>query len=107
MSGLDILGIAASIIQVADTGLGLSKHIYSYVGSIASADKRLDQLATDVRLTSQIVRDVGNLFSGADAAVLVAETGINNAKECIGECEAAFKDIELFVDKSKSVSLLC
>jgi hypothetical protein len=101
MSGLEILGIAASIIQISDTGLSLAKHIHSYHQSVASADKRLGQLATDVHLASQIVRDIGDLFSQADAKGLVAEPGITTATQCIQECETTFQDIGEFIEKTK------
>jgi hypothetical protein len=101
MSGLEILGVAASVVQVADAGLRLSKTIYAYSESVRSADARLGQFAQDVDRTSQIVRSVGLLFSDEKGQRLVAAGGLSTAKDCIQDCEAAFQEIEVFITRAK------
>src|ERR1700712_2498575 len=101
MSGLEILGVAASVLQVADAGLRLSKSLYAYAESVKTAEARLSQFARDVDRTSQIVRSVGALFADEKGQKLVAAGGFNTTKACIQDCEAAFTEIEAFVVKAK------
>lgn len=101
MSGLEVLGVAASIIQVADAGLRLSQTIYTYVNSLASADKRLDRIASHVKLTSQVVSDIGELFNQKQTAQLVSKNAVQAAAETAKECEQIFNELESVVSKSK------
>lgn len=62
MSGLEALGVAASIIQVVDIGFKLSKNIYNYVDTASSTDDRLARIAKHVDLTTEVVRRVAEVF---------------------------------------------
>ena len=101
MSGLEVLGVAASIIQVADAGLRLSNTIYTYINSLSSADKRLDRIARHVRLTSQVVSDIGDLFTQQQTAKFVSKNAVQTATETAKECEEIFNELESVVGKSK------
>jgi hypothetical protein len=101
MSGLEAIGAAAAIIQVAETGLRLSKSIYEYADSYQSADARLNQFAQDVDRTSNIVRDVGDLFSDATAQNHIAAGGLKTTRDCVKDCEEAFKEIQTFVEHAR------
>lgn len=100
MSGLEALGIAAAVVQVADTGLRLSQNIYKYVDSVKSADSRLAGFAQDVNRMAYIIRDVGDMFN-EPAAKFVAPSGIQTARDCVGDCEDAFKEITAFVEHAR------
>jgi hypothetical protein len=103
MSGLEVLGVAAAIIQVADAGLRLSNTIYTYVNSLSSADKRLDRIAR-LRLTSQVVSDIGDLFTQQQTATLVSKNAVQTAAETAKECKEIFNELEGVVGKSKYYS---
>jgi hypothetical protein len=113
MSGLEVIGLAASIVQLADLGLRLSHTLYTYVESVRGADKRLQDFAWQVGLTAQIVRDVGTLFerekqeSGGgydDAVELIGENGLVAARDCLRECERVFREVDVFVGKAMYVT---
>ena len=110
MSGLEALGVAASIIQVADAGLRVAEVLYSYAESVASADKRLDYIVSNVSLTSRIVRDIGELFAHKETATFVAEAGVQTATDCAEQCALLFAEFDelcgrarYFISKSSQV----
>lgn len=55
----ETLGLVASVIQVAGTGLKLSQTLYHYVDSVASADKRIKDVAKEIELTSFVIEELG------------------------------------------------
>ena len=104
MSGLEIIGAAASIIQVADAGLRLSKTIHAYADSVSSADQRLTRIAQHVMLTSCVVQDIGKLFQNEDTSKLVSATAVSTASETSKECERIFEELRGAVGKCRQVT---
>ncbi|ORX94420.1 hypothetical protein BCR34DRAFT_221367 [Clohesyomyces aquaticus] len=100
-TGLEILGIAASIIQLADTGLKLSTGIFAYISSVRHADERLDVLAKNVGRTADVVRQFGALLEEDEFANAVGEEGRRSASQCQRECEEAFGTVQVFLDKTR------
>lgn len=74
MSGLEALGVAASIIQVVDIGFKLSKNIYNYVDTASSTDDRLARIAKHVDLTTEVVRRVAEVFESEAEAEAESES---------------------------------
>jgi hypothetical protein len=101
MSGLEAIGAAASIIQVADAGLRLAKTIYTYVDSVASADKRLDRIRSHVQTTSEVVREIGNVFQKKETVGLVSSGAIKTACDAAKECEGVFEELRELVEKTR------
>lgn len=98
MSGLEAIGAAAAILQVAETGLKLSQSIYEYVGKAKTADVRLSHFAQDVQRTSEIVHSVADLLSEDQTRERLAPKGIQTANSCVKDCKNAFDDIEKCID---------
>jgi hypothetical protein len=101
MSGLEAIGAAASIIQVADAGLRLSKTIYSYIESVSTADKRLDYVCNHVQTTSQVVREIGDVFQHKETARLVSNGAIKTAIDAAKECEGVFEELRGVLEKTR------
>lgn len=59
MSGLEALGIAASIIQVADLGTKLSVKLFSFYRELKGANESIQNLSSDVAITSATLRELG------------------------------------------------
>jgi hypothetical protein len=104
MSGLEILGVAASVLQVADAGLRLSKSLYAYIESVSFADKRLVRIAKHVRLASCVVRDIGELFQREDILKVASTSAIATARETSDECERIFNELSAAIEKSRQVN---
>ncbi|KAK2755765.1 hypothetical protein FQN54_005915 [Arachnomyces sp. PD_36] len=96
MSGLEALGIAASIIQVADIGFQLSKNIYNYAETAASTDDRLTRIGKNVDLTTEVVRRVAEVFEAeggkkeGKGRVVVSGEALRLGRDVAGECEVVF-----------------
>lgn len=96
MSGLEALGVAASIIQVAEIGFKLSKSIYGYIDTASSADDRLARIAKNVDLTTEVVRRVADVFESESESgtkerkKVVNQEALRLGREVAGECEVVF-----------------
>jgi hypothetical protein len=101
MSGLEAIGIAASIIQIANTGIKLAENIHAYADSVQSADAKLSKVASDVRLTANLVGHVGTLFKEEELEQGAGEKEVRTAKDCIRRCEGAYAEVEGYLVKAK------
>lgn len=91
MSGLEALGVAASIIQVADIGFQLSKNIYNYADTAASTDERLARIAKNVDLTTEVVSRVAEVFSEQEKGrKVVSQQALRLGRDVAVECEEVF-----------------
>jgi hypothetical protein len=61
MSGLEAVGIAASIIQIADLGTKLSvKKLFSFYHQVQNVNQAIQRLPSNVALTCVILREFGD-----------------------------------------------
>jgi hypothetical protein len=100
----ELLGVAASIIQIAGTGAKLSIALYDFIGSAARADQEITDIAGDVELTSNVLDSVGRVFETEDAQSIVSKKAIQDANSLIRRCGAVFNDISEVVEKRRRVS---
>jgi len=56
------LGIIASVVQIADTGLRLSIKLYTFGEIVSTADKSVISTSKDVSLTSSVLKELGSLL---------------------------------------------
>lgn len=103
MGGLEGAGVAASTLQVADIGLRLSKGIYDYAESVASADSRLTRIGNHVDLTSKVVKQVGDVFSSPVSEQIASQEALNLGHDAAKECEEVFKELMAEVEKAEEV----
>ncbi|KAF2098493.1 hypothetical protein NA57DRAFT_56159 [Rhizodiscina lignyota] len=95
------IGLAASIIQVAATGITLSKALYEYADSVASSDIRIKAIAQQVKLTSTVIKELEGIFGDSAVAQIVSKDAIITAQESINSCSSLFREISGTVDKRK------
>ena len=48
----ELLGLVASVIQMAGAGVELSKTLYEYVDGVATADHKIKDIAAEIKMTS-------------------------------------------------------
>ena len=94
------IGLAASVIQIASTGLKLSTTLYSFAETVSTADKSITHIAKDVSLTSAILSELGSKLELDKASGIASENAIATAQEIILECSKIFKEIEVALGKS-------
>ncbi|GME63671.1 hypothetical protein GTA08_BOTSDO09302 [Neofusicoccum parvum] len=97
----EVLGVAASAIEVANLGFKLSTSLYSYIETVSSADRRLREVATKVELTTAVIQEVGLIFDGPEIVALRKESAVTTAKNTLRECSNVFEEIEDAVVRSK------
>lgn len=76
MSGLEALGVAASIIQVADLGTKLSVKLFSFYRQVKNADESIQLLSNEIALVSAIFRELGDNLKEEESSKLYSEEAL-------------------------------
>ncbi|KAF2622894.1 hypothetical protein BU25DRAFT_414877 [Macroventuria anomochaeta] len=97
----EVVGLAASIIQIGGAGTKLSIELYNFISTAARADSEITNIAGDVKLTSKVLGDVGKVLVSDDAKKLVNQDAIQHAKELIRQCEEVFNELSDVVEKGR------
>jgi hypothetical protein len=99
----EIVGLTASIIQIAGAGVELSRALYSFVGSAARADNEITDIAGDVELTANALDNVGKIFQIEDVKMIVSKKAVQDANTLIMRCKDVFDEISTIIDKRRKV----
>ncbi|KAI8934405.1 hypothetical protein NX059_009140 [Plenodomus lindquistii] len=97
----EVLGLVASVIQVAGAGLQLSQTLYEYADGVANADRKIQDIAKEIRLTSLVIDELGGIFRQDETAKLISKSAVTTADETLKECSAVFSEIDATLAKSK------
>ncbi|KAH7112915.1 hypothetical protein B0J11DRAFT_183648 [Dendryphion nanum] len=97
----EIIGLAASIIQIAGAGASLSKSLYNYVGSAVCADQQLADIAGDVEITANALDSVGEVFQDETSSSTVSKKAVIDAHSLIKRCESVFAEIHRVIEKRR------
>jgi hypothetical protein len=95
----EVVGLVASIVQIAGAGAKLSTVLYNYTSSAVRADKDITDLADDVDATSSALGGIGKVLGTEDAKSIVSEQAIRDANKIIKRCGDIFRDISELVEK--------
>jgi len=90
----EVLGLIASIVEVASFGLRLSRTLHDYGTSVTGAEKRMKGLDKDIDFTSRIISELGILLENPRTQALVSEEAIHLARDAVAECDAVFQAME-------------
>ena len=88
------VGIAASIIQIADLGLRLSLKIYTFGEIVATADKFIISIAKDVSLTSMVLKELVSLLDQEKHGNICSQNAVQTADDIVKECLDVFEEME-------------
>lgn len=99
----EVVGLAASIIQIAGAGAKLSVALYNFTNSAARADQDIKDIADDVELTSNALESVGKVFESEDAKSIVSKKAIQDANNLIKKCQGVFNEVSEMVEKRRKV----
>ncbi|KAJ9402585.1 hypothetical protein DTO282F9_781 [Paecilomyces variotii] len=102
MSGLEAIGVAASIIQVADLGTKLSVRLFSLYRRFKDADQALRDLSSDVALTCAILRELGESIEKDEKSKLCSEEAFCTLKSILGQCREVLEQIQNMIDYRNS-----
>lgn len=97
---MEPLGVAANLIAVATAGIQLATTLYAFADKTLSADKRLRKISVDVRLTSSVLQQVGELLQHDAIRTACKPKTFEVASEVAVGCLGAFDNVSLAVGKS-------
>ena len=99
------LGIIASVMQIADTGLRLSIKLYTFGEIVSTADKSVISISKDVSLTSSVLKELGSLLESDAESQVFSMNAVQTADIVVKECLEVFQEMEaILVNKLPSLS---
>ncbi|KAJ5175162.1 uncharacterized protein N7482_001039 [Penicillium canariense] len=101
MSGLEVIGVVASILQIADLGAKLSVKLCSFYRTVKDANKSMQSLSSDVSLTCSILQELGRVLEQDEQTKLCSQKAFGTAQEVLTECKAAFETIDSAMEKQR------
>ncbi|KAL4881628.1 hypothetical protein BJY04DRAFT_218072 [Aspergillus karnatakaensis] len=102
MSGIEILGIVAAALQIAELGSRLSVKLYTHHHKLKNADKSIQGLSRDVALTCNVMRQLGDSLKEDTEARLYSPEAFSTAQEVMDECRGVFTEIEIAITPSSA-----
>lgn len=104
MSGLEVLGVAASIIQIADLGARVSIKLSTFYHKVKQANDNIHNLSTDVALTCTVLKQLGDNLQQDGNVKLYSPDAFSVAKDIMGECDKVFRQIESAMEDDNSTA---
>ena len=104
MSGIEILGIAASVISVANLGGKLSVKLFIFARKIKSADKSISSAYQDIVATRAVLHQLGNELKRNDRRRLCSKELVLTALTLVNECNSIFAELDEALDDKKATT---
>ncbi|KAJ6076762.1 hypothetical protein N7499_008743 [Penicillium canescens] len=101
MSGLEALGIAASIIQVADLGTKLSVKLFSLYRRVKNANDTVQLLSNEIALVSAILRELGDNLKEKESSKLCSDEAFRTLALVLTQCQDVLGQIQRVVDNNE------
>ena len=93
MSGIEILGIAASVIQIADAGARLSSKLFVFTRKVKNADQSISNISGEIAATGAALRQLGEALEDDKFASLRSKQSIDTTNQIVADCWKVFNDI--------------
>ena len=106
MSGFEILGIAGSVLQIADLGGKLSVKLFVFSRKIKSADKSINSISQEIAATGAVLQQLGNELAKDEHLQLCSKEAISTARRLIDDCNKVFSELDCSLDGRVSDSTL-
>ena len=90
MSGIEILGIAASVLQIADLGGRLSVKVFTFSRKVKNADKNIDDVSRDIAGTGAILQQLGTMLKKDEQIRLCSSAAISTTTRLVDDCNQIF-----------------
>lgn len=108
MSGVEILALAASVVQIAELGGKLSVKLFTFTRKVKSANKSIDALSQDIAATGAVLQQLGVTLSKDGSLKVCSQQAIDTAKNLVDDTQRVFKNLEKLVegDEKRSIGKL-
>lgn len=94
-----VIGVVASVAQLADYGFKLSVKLFTFSEAVYSADRSIRNMSNDVSLTSTVLKELSEILK-ADTSNHVSDRAIGAAQQTVTECLAIFEELDKALEKS-------
>jgi hypothetical protein len=94
MSGLEILGIAASAIQIADLGARLSVQLIGFSRKVKEANLNIESITQEIAITGAVLQELGAELKKDDNKSGCSRRALATAEGLVAACEGIFQEIE-------------
>lgn len=98
MSGAEIIGLAASVISIAELGGKLSVKIFTFTRKVKNANKTIDALSQEIAVTGAVLQQLGETLSNDQSVKVCSQEAIDTAKKLVSDTERVFKSLEKLLD---------
>lgn len=88
-----VIGVVASVAQLADYGFKLSVKLFTFSEAVYSADRSIRNMSNDVSLTSTVLKELSEILK-ADTSNHVSDRAIGAAQQTVTECLAIFEELD-------------
>ncbi|KAJ6027782.1 hypothetical protein N7499_001240 [Penicillium canescens] len=102
MSGIEVLGVIASAIQVAELGMKLSVRLCTFYRDIKAANQTIQNLSSDVSLTCAILHELGETLQTDEQSKVCSDQAFRTVEKVLAECKDVFQQIEIIAEKETS-----
>jgi Fungal N-terminal domain of STAND proteins len=103
MSGIEILGVAASVLQIADLGGQLSIKLFTFSRKIKNADKNIDSISKDIAATGAVLQQLGKELQKDTELRLCSSEAVATAKSLVSDCNNVFIELDQALSNKKSI----
>ncbi|OGM47522.1 hypothetical protein ABOM_004263 [Aspergillus bombycis] len=100
MSGIEIVGVVAAALQIAELGSRVSVKLCTLCHRTRHADTILSGLSKEVALTCNVMRQLGASLKEDKDAHLYSAEACSTAETVLDECQKVFDEINKIIDVS-------
>jgi hypothetical protein len=97
---LAVIGVIASVAQLADYGFKLSIKLFTFGEAVSRADKSIRSLSNEVSVTSAVLKELGEILK-ADNTHVVSERAIEATEQTVRECNGIFEKLDKLLEKCR------
>lgn len=94
MSGIEILGIAASVVQIAELGGKLSVKLFTFSRKIKNADRSIDSISRDIAATGAVLQQLGHELKNDEELRLCSSEAVCTARGLVDDCNRVFLELD-------------
>ena len=98
MSGVEILGVAAGVLQIAELGGKLSVKLFTFTRKIKNADKHIDNISQDIAATGAVLQELGNELKKDEHLRLCSPEAVAEARKLMLACRGVFDELNDAID---------
>lgn len=102
MSGIEILGIAAAVLQIADLGGKLSVKLFTFSRKIKNADKTINSISQDIAATGAVLQQLASVLKKDEKMRLCSDQAIETAKGLVADCKKIFSELDEALDNQRT-----